>query len=490
MAGVPGADSPLDVLVNAVERVGVMRDPDGRQVFLDVLDTYLPSPLRVKDHSERRAHVYSIVLACYRMSVLPVLVSALESLDPGSDAVREARVQVERMQAADLLTERERRSLLEVLAEVGCEHVAEVCELVAGPAAAPPDSELLDPVDGALYLQHLNGRPGGVPPLLLFIEHLARHTPRRPADWLRRWSDQRAREWHVADQLRAARGRGFVGDTASGNGVVTACLVVRIERRGLRHDVYRLTMWRHLGPGWRPRHGGHVSGNLVELEAVVARLVDDAEETWAKRANVIRVEFLLPYDLLNLPVDQWKLETDSGLPQALGLRYQVVLRSLDRARTYRWHRGWKERWSTMIGALRFQPTAHWCGDPRARDLGELDALLAVSPELVSLVLSAPPPPVGTKGPSEILVGLRNGLPVMIWHRADGPRRTFSSAVRPLLTSHPDLPEQVRRLRGGQGAVRFTGQICSHVSLLWDDPNRTVEVVELPMAPNGQEVSSP
>jgi len=98
--------------------------------------------------------------------------------------------------------------------------------------------------------------------------------------------------------------------------------------------------------------------------------------------------------------------------------------------------------------------------------------------------------VGTKGPSEVLVGLRNGLPVMIWHRADGLKRVFSSAVRPLLVSHPDLPEQVRRLRGGQGAVRFTGQICSHVSLLWDDPNRTVEAEELPTAPNGQEVPAP
>ena len=94
----------------------------------------------------------------------------------------------------------------------------------------------------------------------------------------------------------------------------------------------------------------------------------------------IRVEFLLQYNLLNLPVDQWGLETGSSLPRLLGLRYQVVVRSLNRARSPRRHREWHRRWELLTKMPHATPTQedhwHWSTGTKSRHLSVLDARLA------------------------------------------------------------------------------------------------------------------
>lgn len=481
-----GPDTSLWVLVDALEQVQVMRDPNSRTLCLDLLAVRLGFTLQAQSHAVTRTHLLSIVLACNQhRSGLHMLIEVLDKMEPRSTAVRRASQVLDSMRAADLLADRDRERLLDVFSRATCTHVAELCRAAAGPVAAEPAEEPRKLADALVYLERLNARSDGVPPVVVFVEHLARHLDGPSVDQLREWNDHQARKLDVVDQLRSLRHQDV--EANSHDRYVEACLVLRIERRGFDRNIFVLTDWRQIDPtGWYPQRGDDFIGTLAEIEAQVADLVEEAEAHWARHAASIRVEFLLPHELLNLPVDQWKLEASTDLPQPLGLRYQVVLRSLERARTHRWHREWRQRWAKLRSSRDYSvngaPMTHWCSS-RTRDLGALERLLVLREELVSLVLSAPPPPVRTTIVDEVVVGLRNGLPVMIWHRDDGSHRPFDAAVRPLLKGLGELPERVRLLRGrAPGVIRSNGRVGGHVSLLWDDPDRPVEPVELPTAP--------
>ncbi|WNV88742.1 effector-associated domain 2-containing protein [Umezawaea sp. Da 62-37] len=481
-----GPDTSQKILVDALEQVQVLRDPNGRMLCLDLLADRLGFSLQAQVLPTTRQHLFSIVLACRRhRSGLAALLDVLDQMEPGSEAVRRAYHVLDGMRAADLLADRERERLLDVFSHVTCSHVAALCRTAAGLAAPEPSEEPRDLVDALVYLEQLNARSDGIPPVVVFVEHLARHLDGPSSDQLKEWNDQQARKLGVIDQLRSVRHQAV--DVVLHHEHVEACLVLRIERYGIERNVYVLTDWRQIDPtGWYPQRGEDFTGTLAEIEAQVAELVEEAEVYWARHAALIRIEFLLPHELLNLPVDQWKLEASTDLPQPLGLRYQVVLRSLERARTHRWHRNWRHRWAKLHSdqgqSSNGRPMTHWCSS-RTRDLRGLEALLIVRDELVSLVLSAPPPAAQAAVVDEVVIGLRNGLPVIIWHRDDGSHRPFDAAVRPLLNGLGDLPERVRQLRGrAPGAARSTGRIGGHVSLIWDDPDRPVEPVELPMAP--------
>ncbi|HEX6346859.1 effector-associated domain 2-containing protein [Umezawaea sp.] len=481
-----GPDASLWVLVDALEQVHVLRDPNGRMLCLDLLADELGFTPQVQAFPSLRMHLFSIVLACRQhRDGLVTLLKVLDQMDPRSTTVRRACQVFENMRAADLLSHRERERLLDLFSHTTCTTVAELCRTAAGPAAAEPAVEPEELADALAHLEQLNARSDGLPPLVVFVEHLARRLDGPHADQLRDWNDQLARKLDVVDQLRSLRGRDAEVDPPEVD--VEACLVLRIERHGFDRDTFVLTDWRQSHPtGWYPQRGDDFKGSLAEIEARVADLVEEAEAHWARNADSIRVEFLLPHDLLNLPVDQWKLEASTDLPQPLGLRYQVVLRSLERARTHHWHRRWRQRWARLRSSrdhsVNGVPMTHWCSG-KARDLGALERVLVLREELVSLVLSAPPPPAPATTVDEVVIGLRSGLPVMIWHRDDGSRRPFDAAIRPLLKGLGELPEGVRLLRGrAPGTVRSTGRIGGHVSLLWDDPDRPVEPVELPTAP--------
>jgi hypothetical protein len=215
----------------------------------------------------------------------------------------------------------------------------------------------------------------------------------------------------------------------------------------------------------------------------VADLVAEAESGWAKDASDIRIEFLLPYALVNLPVDQWDLEPGSVLPRPLGLHYQVAIRSLDRARAPKWHREWRQRWELLKQVPTGAPTPGeywlWSTGTKTRHLTALDAKLAARKEVVSLVLSSVPH--GAER-GELMVGVRAGVPVMIWHRTESTRPAFEAEVK-AMRDLTELVEKLRLLRAkAKQSSRPDSHVGSRVSLLWDDPDRPVEPLDPPAAP--------
>ncbi len=256
--------------------------------------------------------------------------------------------------------------------------------------------------------------------------------------------------------------------------------MIRIEPDLLEPDLFTVAHWRQNDPEeWCPRRSESFTGDLDAVRAHVAVLVAEAETGWARKARDIRVEFLLPYSLLNLPVDQWDLEPDSRLPRPLGLHYQVVVRSLDRARSSRWHREWRQRWDMLKRAQSYEQHWLWSEGARPRQLTQLDAKLAVRKDVVSLVLRSVP---NGAEPGEVMVGVRTGIPVMLWNRADSGRSAFEAEVKALRDALPELVERLRTLRGKAKLTARESHVGNRVSLLWDDPDRPVEPQDPPAAP--------
>ena len=97
--------------------------------------------------------------------------------------------------------------------------------------------------------------------------------------------------------------------------------------------------------------------------------------------------------------------------------------------------------------------------------------------------ATPPAPDGTR-PGEVLIGVRTGVPVMIWHRAHSARAEFEAELSGMLAELPELAESLRVLRTrAKQAPRPESHVGSRVSLLWDDPDRPVEPQDPPAAPN-------
>ncbi|WP_369809081.1 hypothetical protein [Nocardia sp. NRRL S-836] len=74
-------------------------------------------------------------------------------------------------------------------------------------------------------------------------------------------------------------------------------------------------------------------------------------EGWAENASSISIEFILPKDLLNLPVEQWLGPADE-IAMPIGIDYPVSLRSLERSWDKEKHRRWRRRSGYFQALLR------------------------------------------------------------------------------------------------------------------------------------------
>jgi NTP-dependent ternary conflict system VMAP-like protein len=355
--------------------------------------------------------------------------------------------------------------------------LVELYRQVAGPGA--PDLPVHTTYREIFYtLETLNAEPDGLPKPIVFVEHLASGRRSELSMELRRWSDRQASRLGVIAELQKMR-REFrpSGPVPAPN--LPAYLVLLIQRVGGTANRLQLSHWRQLdvSEGWHPDRGKDFTGTLEEIKRHVAALIESAEIDWARARPDIRIEFVLPADLLNLDVDQWPWEYDTPLPPVpLGCRYTVTIRSLERMTTGRWHRVWHSRWGVLTDQLEIGSI-----DPgstlRAESGYSIRKLVADfenNSNLVTMVLSKPPVPAQNGG-DEIDVGLRAGIPVIIWSREDCETEDFLIAVAELL--HGDTPanilQRVKLLRttAYQSQADHVGH---HLAVLFDDPERLID----------------
>jgi len=263
-------------------------------------------------------------------------------------------------------------------------------------------------------------------------------------------------------------------------------LAIRIAPDPLESEHYTVShSFMSPARGSRWKHGDALLRiPMAGLQGVVSEIIREVEEAGGDRSAYLWLEFVLPFELLNLPVDWWPRDLSEVPNVPLAVDYPVVIRSLDRLQNSAWHRFWRSRWLQLtIGEHPSQSVyvnvAHRDGD-HLRGLG---ARLGDNQHVVATVLSEPPLPGRGHGSRELAAALRSGLPVVIWHRTDRSTQEFVDAVNCLLVDGwQRFPLNVAAYRrqaaiqdaDDQDAARHFGR---DLTVLWDDPDRK------PVVPN-------
>lgn len=473
--------SVLWPLVEALQMVSCLTDTQSRQLVLSAVSDELGRPIFVEEHPQSTMHLFSIARTLSRYpDGLPALLRVLEHIENGATSMVAVRRIIKQMTLLDSWSPDERKELFVLLGGIVVPDIAEIYRFVAGPTA-PEVRDQTTYEEMFLALEMLNSGADGVPRPLIFVEHLAARVRLDLALELRRWADRQASSMHLSSQLQEIRRQlPRTSIPTSPQPRTAAYLVFALSLEGTGSHRYRLSHWQQLdtSAGWYPQPGDDVTGSLNVVKRQVATLIEKVEGDWAQYVPDIRVEFVLPMSLLYLDVDQWQWEVDSRIPQPMGCRLSVALRSSDRIRYRKWHRHWHARSqkleSHVCSSGAIPPEAgHWnrTGDRRA--LRELTSHFDEHPDIVALMLSAPPRSANHF--DELVVGLRAGIPIMIWHREDCTSEEYLTAVRDLLHNNGSehLLDRVRQLRSAAFAEADKDHVGHHLTVLWDDPARPV-----------------
>ncbi|MBP2323195.1 hypothetical protein JOF56_003580 [Kibdelosporangium banguiense] len=473
------ARSVLWPLVEALQKVPCMADANGRRLVLRIIGDELGRPFMVDEHSQTTMHLFSIVDACRQSPEgLRALVKALEYVEPGALSTNGVRQIVTQMVPLDSWTHQEQRELFALLAGIIVPDIVEVYRFVAGPNA-PKLGDQTTFEEMLLALDTLNAGVDGLPRPLVFVEHLAARVRLDLATKLRNWVDLQATRINLFAELQEVRrqlGRAAIPTSLQPR--LPAYIVFLLQYEGLGSR-YRLSYWRQLDVtgGWYPERGDDFIGTLDEIKHHVAALIECVESEWANYVPDIRVEFVLPLTLLNLAVDQWQWEVESPLPQPMGCRFSVVVRSLERMQWRKWHRHWYARWAELESQVYSSNSViaecgYWSRAADLPGLRELTSYFERHGNVVALMLCAPPLPPAF---DELMVGLRAGIPVVVWHRKGAADEEFVATVNAFLhaagTGH--LLDRVRVVRSNAFVESDQCHVGAHMTVLWDDPKRVV-----------------
>ncbi len=464
----------LALLGAALAESAVLRDRTRCKLLLNLLSARLGVALSQPAGCSSLSLVHEIVKICARLPTgLSALVDTLADVEGESTPVRRARQLQSEWDAHDLYEAADLAELRTILRGLTVQNLAGfyLAAIDFRSQSLPSHCDGVWPTFA--HLAGLNADRNGVPPSMIFLERIADRSARDLANRLRAWNDRIAATMHLGPELSAARADAVAVD----NTPTTTYLVMQLQPDGLDPTVYHLSHWWQPGSGGLPVQRGEVSMvTRDQIEARVGELVRRAELSLP--GTELALEFVLPFELLNTPVERWTTEPASSAgSEPLALRYQVVVRSLERMRSRHWHRAWHQRWRRLLTG----PQAEVFWNTRSTRSGhELAMTLAGDERVVAVVLSEPPSPDCPQGNREALAALRSGVPVIIWHRQDCSSREFKSTVSELTSGTiADLPARVCALRRSELTSGMGGavDVFRELTVLWDDPGRQPGVWE-------------
>jgi hypothetical protein len=230
----------------------------------------------------------------------------------------------------------------------------------------------------------------------------------------------------------------------------------------------------------RPLSLRDVREALVRQLRAAAHAFDGEKQTEAQHREVERVEFHVPFEMLETAFDQWPIPSGrAGRTRPLGLLYQVVVRCPDERHDVRpaWERKW--RWLQTQGG-RHPHAVCVVQDTQVTDLLGLNLRAEAAPACVVAHTSAP-------HIRDVLdATLEGGVPVAVWRRGDrGKPYEEVQELAQLLAPEGGgvdevdvltLPRRVQELRRIHAAA--AGQLDyaeDQFALLWDDPNSTMDI---------------
>jgi hypothetical protein len=505
-----GSWGPPKVLLDALDAVPCFEEPMLLHECARQVSRALGVAFTLPESSRRRVSLLFLLREVMPypdgLQVLGSVVSMLEGETRHMARVRTAIALAE----APLFSARSWERLMGLLGGLEVLDVAGAYLVAGGARPDPLPTHCVEPWSVVLYSATLNARPGEPLPCVILVEYLARYAKGQQQQELLDWVAEHgvrpeaypgtptadsgsgtpaappvaAGAENARPAVRSPQGRSIPMTPASpvplpqvGEDAVwgpTACLLIRLRPLpDPDHDGERLLSywWQIGGPDPYPVRGGDVRVDLADLPEHVKALVQEAETGWAYFwKEDLTLEFLLPRDLLDLPVEKWTKRGFQGANGTLGEDHPVVLRSLERMERADTHGRWAKRWDALVTGC--GGPVHWFPDDGGR------GRLLADPQPVMVVLSDPPGGrrSGRPGFDELAESLRAGVPIVVWDRRGGVDPAFRDELREL-TSRKGilrLPDAVRSLRieaEGEDPAEGGSTLGRHAALLWDDPYR-------------------
>ncbi|NUS53518.1 MAG: hypothetical protein HOV66_01455 [Streptomycetaceae bacterium] len=489
LAGRP--PSVTEQLVDALGRVDILDDADGRRACVSYAQEILGRHVRVRDSGNPHLHLFHIVRA---FGDVPdgwrALTHAVWIVSGKDHHAEYAASLVDPIEAAHStpVTD-ELLVLLDGLDKSSVPRLDAIHRHAAGDAFAVLPGVVGTAAEAYEHLARINLPADGIARSLRFLTDLAAVVPSDRGDALRTWISRQVRA--SAPEPQAAQAvlddllRGVSGWRQEAKS--PAYLLIRLSpsSSGNRIDV---TYWTNYGAGWEPRRRDDRSLDADQVRAYVATVLDREEaHLHTHRGNLV-VEFILPLSMIHEPVHLWSrhgvlagrkiMDTEFGGPP-LHYDYTVYVRSLERIDTLHWHRAWRMRWEApdAHGGARM----HRCRRGEGARHDGLYARLAGDPAIAVLGLSAPPD--DPYGAQELSAALVAGVPLVAW-----PFRSDATDSDPsMIENDPDelggylreLTWQMARLRSASRTGDDTRGGCARpgFAVLWDDPTRLPEVPE-------------
>lgn len=474
--------------VNTLEQCPRVREESSRELLMNNISSRLGADLGLRQHATTRTYVIELVHVCARQpGGLELLTDELEYLDPLAPEVPVLHCLCDEWQAlstyGDEMWPDLRSTLYSVTLTDGEDQRAELAAL-RGLTAKATGSRLTELPRHCTTIWHVfvhltgaNTLPDTLPPCMVLLECLAQEVDdpalaQRLRDWNRTW----AQRYQLTDLLDAAPRR----TSEHRREVRNVYLIIQIDPDPIDGGQVLVSHWRQWDPaGWRPHRGADLQVPSSALETHVDRLIAEMEIMLGARADAastgeLWLEFILPADLLNLPVQLWsKTPFREKIP--IVVDHPLVVRSLERLRTPRLHLAWRRRWAHLTtGPVR----PYWSQPSGDSYFTRLAAELSYDQRIMSLVLSAPPEPGNETSYREINAALQAGVPAIIWHRSDCSLAQFREAVMTMMADGAlaRLPERTAALRRNAIILSSTnpGHPGKELALLWDDPEQLPE----------------
>ncbi|MFI6622319.1 hypothetical protein [Streptomyces sp. NPDC050528] len=345
-------------------------------------------------------------------------------------------------------------------------------------------------------LVDFNAPSDRIPPSVVALEWIGVQTAdktgaHRCHEWAERWARDH-------DCLPALMRRRQARDQWQADPRVPRALLIMVEPAGDGSDDVTVRYWiNDLAGHWAPRAGEATETHMDGLGAAVERALAEGERLWAaSRADPVDqlppfVEFILPYLLLNHDVARLEIGADEPGAAAIGPRYCVHLRSLDRLRRVPHDpfiaNRWRQRWQELHQhGTRLHHWAHGDKVPLDRWSRSLTHRQQGSAPYTALALDAPRQ--GSQALTVLKRAIAEGFGLALWDRRGKleprSRETIAELLDGTRTAH-GVPRRVQEMRArAEADVDGDVFLGRHVACLWDDPDRIVDCQPGQSAPNG------
>ncbi|GAB3835679.1 hypothetical protein ACFPIJ_47470 [Dactylosporangium cerinum] len=388
---------------------------------------------------------------------LTVMCQALRLIEPESSEVAAFEALCRKYRPAPLLTDGERQSLHEILGGLPSPPELESAVRFALDRGDVP--RLAAHLDLYVAVEELEARVSAQP-LFRFLERLVADTADdgSTAD-LTEWCDQHAAKLGITDawltKLRTELG---TAPRSSPTG-----LIIQLLPDAADDQRFYPTIWLY-----EHQRFHRISDDfaepcpLGEVERLAAELIDKHIHPVGGEAFI---EFILPCDRLNEPVETWRAGTTDGGSAEIGVLYKVVVRVLDRLDFVAGGTAARAAWrfDRLSSSRTYDPAVVTWFDSHHDEVSE---------EWLCVALVAPEVRYSQR-PLQSVV--RSGAPAAIWHRDHRSLLERRAALDSILLTRPVsmLPDIVRQQRkAAKRPLAPEHHAGRGVVLLWEDPSRT------------------